>query len=577
MLRVALEEIRGEEEPLADLLEVLRLARRLRAADLVTEAGRIAMVSADSHAGEYPLLAAAAIIEYLEATMETDAEPVADPAALCSQAEGWLDRGGLSAEAWRARLAELYARTTPASDVMAAYFEAAVLLYDAAGDGQQAERVQSQVAGTGARLVPSRPRVGVDLMLAQGDVRSKPESWRVRLRPRFLRVPMDPLRRAIYEWVQAPGADSYPPQLPDMMVGRWPELRSSLAELLAAGEPTKRLRRHEEEPPDLSFRIHAGVLQPLPWELAASKKHPGAPLSPISGAPSGSRIGPTFRRTRGWCGWSSRTQRARLERFRSTGLVGPDTAKALRTHSENPEAPGTRADDPETVQRLHKARLQGARPGVIVVRPGAAEGQRPTCRGTPLRPRRLRRQHGRPGAVLRSSRRRSRRTTTRHRARRGWPGSPYRRDSNRPAGRRPGLGRPGRGLPADRRRSRSCLPGGPADWPAPVVVLDVPAPTGQREVADQMLPRDCFAADLFALGGSRAVVVTGLADRKTADLVQDVLLEGLARGEAIGDVVQRMRQAPPSSFDRFESAAPYAGTALWCNDPSLRLPTLGGT
>ena len=117
----------------------------------------------------------------------------------------------------------------------------------------------------------------------------------------------------------------------------------------------------------------------------------------------------------------------------------------------------------------------------------------------------------------------------------------------------------------------------PRDWPAPVVVLDVPAPTGQREVADQMLLRNCFAADLFALGGSRAVVATGLADRKTADLVQDVLLEGLARGEAIGDVVQRMRQAPPSSFDRFESAAPYAGTALWCNDPSLRLPTLGGT
>ena len=59
------------------------------------------------------------------------------------------------------------------------------------------------------------------------------------------------------------------------------------------------------------------------------------------------------------------------------GVSGPDTAKALRTHSENPEAPDTRADDPETVQRLHKARLQGARPGVIVVRPGAAEGQRP--------------------------------------------------------------------------------------------------------------------------------------------------------------------------------------------------------
>ena len=154
MLRVALEEIRGEEEPLADLLEVLRLARRLRAADLVTEAGRAALVSGESHAEEYPLLAAAAIIEYLEAAMETGAEPVEDPAAACSRAERWLDDGGLSAEAWRARLAELYATTAPAGDTMAAYLEAAVLLYDAAGDGQQAERVQNQVAGPGARLAP---------------------------------------------------------------------------------------------------------------------------------------------------------------------------------------------------------------------------------------------------------------------------------------------------------------------------------------------------------------------------------------------------------------------------------------
>jgi len=72
-------------------------------------------------------------------------------------------------------------------------------------------------------------------------------------------------------------------------------------------------------------------------------------------------------------------------------------------------------------------------------------------------------------------------------------------------------------------------------------------------------------------------VATGLAGRKAANLVQDVLLEGLARGEAIGDVVQRMRQqAPPSGFDHFDSSAAFAGTALWSNDPSMRLPPLGG-
>jgi hypothetical protein len=108
-------------------------------------------------------------------------------------------------------------------------------------------------------------------------------------------------------------------------------------------------------------------------------------------------------------------------------------------------------------------------------------------------------------------------------------------------------------------------------------VLDVPAPTGHREVADQLLLSNCFAGDLFALGASRAVVTTGLGGRKAADLVQDVLVEGLARGDAIGDVVQRVRgQAPDSGFDRFDWSAPFVATALWSNDPSMRLPASGG-
>ena len=60
--------------------------------------------------------------------------------------------------------------------------------------------------------------------------------------------------------------------------------------------------------------------------------------------------------------------------------------------------------------------------------------------------------------------------------------------------------------------------------------------------------------------------------------LQDVLVEGLARGDAIGDVVQRVRrQVPPSGFDRFDWSAPYAATALWSNDPSMRLPSSGRT
>ena len=103
-------------------------------------------------------------------------------------------------------------------------------------------------------------------------------------------------------------------------------------------------------------------------------------------------------------------------------------------------------------------------------------------------------------------------------------------------------------------------------------------PTGHREIADHLLLRNCFAGDLFALGASRAIVTTGLGKRKATDVVQDVLVEGLARGDAIGDVVQRVRQqAPASAFDRFDRLAPYAATGLWTNDPSMRLPASGRT
>ncbi|SNS14819.1 hypothetical protein SAMN04488107_1601 [Geodermatophilus saharensis] len=69
------------------------------------------------------------------------------------------------------------------------------------------------------------------------------------------------------------------------------------------------------------------------------------------------------------------------------------------------------------------------------------------------------------------------------------------------------------------------------------------------------------------------MIGAGLAEGSNADVLQDVLIEGLARGDAIGDVVQSMRkQGPESTFDYFASAVSFVATALWTKSAEMRLP-----
>jgi hypothetical protein len=238
-----------------------------------------------------------------------------------------------------------------------------------------------------------------------------------------------------------------------------------------------------------------------------------------------------------------------------------------------------RAEDPVTVQRLHQALLRGARPGVVIVSPAPSAGPR---LGSAVERRYTQagfnactvdRTHipalmallgAEPPPVIVH-------VVGGLVATAGLTAVDLQADTR-------SWGAPGEtGLltPGDLDRALRTVS---RNWPAPVVVLDVPAPTGHREVADQLLLRNCFAGSLFPLGASRAVVTIGLAGRKDADLVQDVLAEGLASGDAIGDVVQRVRrQVPASGFDRFETSVPFVATGLWSNDPSMRLPAPGPT
>ena len=573
LLTVAWQETRDAPEPLAGLVEILRLARLLGLADLIGEVGQAALASARSQAEQCPLLAAVAVVEYLEGAMEAQFKPVEDPVAAVAQAEQWLDRGGLSAEAWRARLARLNADTGRFDQATTlSYLQAAVQLYTAAGDVLGAEAVQIRVGGPEL----AKQVLAAELTSKPGAVKSKILGGRVRLLPRLGDRFSGPLPADIARWVRAPGPQPYPPELPDAIVGQWPAFKVAMAELLDTTELARRLP-HTVERLDLAVRVKDGVLQPLPWELAASKAHHDVPLFTEfrRAYRQSADVAPDTRVVR--------MVQAGLKMLGSSvqvdGVSGPDTAKALRAYESDQDPTAVRAEDPVTVQRLHQALLQGARPGVVIIQPAASEGLRPGFA--------VERRYDRAGfnactvdqmpiPVLEVMLRAEPPPVIVHVVG-GLVATAGLTAVDLEAGPRGWSSPDETGLltSADLDRALRAVS---RDWPAPVVVLDVPAPNGYREIADQLLLRNCFAADLFALGASRAVVTTGLGGRKAADLVQDVLVEGLARGDAIGDVVQRVRsQGPPSGFERFDWSAPFAATALWSNDPSMRLPAPGRT
>ena len=303
--------------------------------------------------------------------MEARLTPAEDPVAVCAQAEQWLDRGGLSAEAWRARLARLNADTGRFDQATTrSYLRAAAQLYTAAGDVLGAEEVQIRVGGPEL----GKQVLAAELTSAPGAVKSKILGGRVRLLPRLGDRFSGPLPADIARWVRAPGPQPYPPELPDAIVDQWPEFKLALAELLDTTELSRRLPRTAERL-DLAVRVKDGVLQPLPWELAASKKHHDVPLFTEfrRAYRQSADVAPDTRLVR--------MVQAGLKMLGSSlqvdGVSGPDTAKALRAYESDQDPAAVRAEDPVTVQRLHQALLQGARPGVVIVQPAASEGLRP--------------------------------------------------------------------------------------------------------------------------------------------------------------------------------------------------------
>jgi peptidoglycan hydrolase-like protein with peptidoglycan-binding domain len=103
----------------------------------------------------------------------------------------------------------------------------------------------------------------------------------------------------------------------------------------------------------------------------------------------------------------------------------------------------------------------------------------------------------------------------------------------------------------------------------PIVVLDVPRPTGHFEAQRLLLLRNLFATDLFQLGGSSAVIAAGLAEYESSR-ARARLLHTLGGGGSLADAVRDVRDLSRSvrdDRDGFTEALAFASTALFTDVP----------
>ena len=254
----------------------------------------------------------------------------------------WLDRGGLSAEAWRARLAELNATITAADQTIVPYLQAAVQLYTAAGDVQAAEEVQSRATGARVWQAPARPS-----SLAPEGRHQEQDPGRHRP-PAAAAAPARILRLAADGHRQVDYRLRGPSPIRRISPTRWwasgPTSRCALAELLDATELTRGGPDGRAARPGGARSMMAccsrcrGSSRPAGSTERAALRRVPAGLPPVGRGGAGHAAGP---------GGPGRAQRARLP-AQVDGVSGPDTAKALRAESDQ----DTRRAGPKTRRRF---------------------------------------------------------------------------------------------------------------------------------------------------------------------------------------------------------------------------------
>jgi hypothetical protein len=566
LLGAAMQDLHSDFETSVPLRELIRLARVIKASEVVETAGPTAVDLALIQSSEFPLLAGATVIDYLEAVRDL-ALPIdaSEMERLCVSAASLLDDDPSNADGLRARLAELDA-SVPGRDqeTIRSHLDAAAGIYAVVGSKDDAERLWADL-GTTSRQTGADDAVVVDLRLRDGSIDGGTGGGRLLKWLRRSSSTSRAVRDVVAAWQRRGGLEPYPPELPDLIMRSPAAFRRALGQILDL--PSFVPASWETGGRDVAIRIHDGALQTLPWELAADRGDTELTAEFRRTYRPSTRGGQDLRGVRALQTALNLFSGARLN---VDGVRGPSTAHAIEMSPE-PGLWGSSMIGQETASSLHWARLNGMRPVVVILRPAPSSDRR---RSDSLE-RRYRLAGLEPQVVLASHA-----VTLAELLRREPPPVVVHvAGSIVSTGGATAVDLSSSGFEwADQLASQltaadldRTLRAVPASWPSPIVVLEVPRPTGQLETLDQLLLRNCFAGDLFALGGARAVLATGLA--RSASRLQQVLVEGLAQGDPIGDTAQSIRQNSVSRKDekRAEEVA-AAATAVWTDDPGLRLP-----
>lgn len=513
-------------------------------------------LSVIQHDTSFPVLDGTAVVQAAAAL-----EPSLRRSNLLEVADTLLDRHAAVAGAWPAELLELHAEEAEANELAHHLRRRAAEIYAGLGDNVRRDRALPDQARGG---VPSEPvdehEVRVTVRVREGTLTVLAEAREGPLAGPEGGVRSCPLVEEVLAGAEgAPASGALVARLLDDPMGLGEELASLLLDALPSGRKL-----------DVGLRAKDAVVRALPWELA----------SPALEA-AGLRLFRRAPRTRGWPadvrGVQGALNRERRVWVSPDGIFGTDTREALQAFQSDGGLPATGMPDPVTVQRLHAAVAGGAAPRVTIVRRSWLAEER-TFRGarqSGVLVDWLYRRAGFRPLVLDSPT-----SDELMAALQRWPPAILHLNvglvatHGSPAVDVLALPTPkGRPLTRGRLTATALDRLIPRNLPAPLVLLDVPAPKGRREAVRQLLLRNVFAAELSAVGTAPAILATGLAADERQRALYATVIGALRVGRDVGDVRAAIAAladvgSEPALADRLA----FTAAALFARRPSIRFP-----
>jgi hypothetical protein len=113
------------------------------------------------------------------------------------------------------------------------------------------------------------------------------------------------------------------------------------------------------------------------------------------------------------------------------------------------------------------------------------------------------------------------------------------------------------------------LKSSPGGTPGPLVILDVPRPPGQKELARQLFLRNIFATELGTSGAASSVLATGLVQPADRAAFEESFVRYLKGGAPLFQFQRALLAQAPTQGARLEDLIGPASTVLFTVDPLI--------